>query len=134
MRLPSLHLLLERAIGVLRRFPWTLAVGIVAAAAASAHTELAASFYEGRTDERLLRLAFVAALGLPITIALTLLAEARWWSVAGRMAAMILALAGLAGFFVIWPGMEERHHVLRYFQLSAVLHLSVAFLPLLGTR
>ena len=41
-------------------------------------------------------------------------------------------LLGLAAFFLIWPGIERRHEVIRYLQLSAALHLSVAFLPFLG--
>ena len=52
---------------MLRRFPWTLAV-----AALAAFSAIVGSL--SGTDDAWERLAFVAALGLPLTIALTLLA------------------------------------------------------------
>jgi hypothetical protein len=125
MRFPSLAFLAERAAQVLRRFPWTLAAGSLAAAAGiTASTDGA--------DEVWLRLAFVAALGLPVTIALTLLAEVRGWPSSLRMAVLLGSVAALALFFLAWPGIEARHDAIRYFQLSAALHLGVAFLPFLG--
>jgi hypothetical protein len=125
MRFPSLALLAERAIQVLRRFPWTLAAGTLAAVAGIAATAKGAG-------DVWIRLAFVAALGLPVTIALTLLAEVRGWSGSLRMAVLVGSAAALALFFLAWPGIEARHEAIRYFQLSAALHLGVAFLPFLG--
>ena len=126
MRFPSLALLVEHAVAVLRRFPWTLGAGAVAAAAAIVASNSGA-------DDAWERLAFVAALGLPVTVAITLLAETRGWSAAGRTAAILGALLGLAAFYLAWPGMDRRHNAIRYFQLSAALHLGVAFLPFLGS-
>ena len=125
MRFPSLDLLARHAVLVLRRFPWTLAAGALAAFAG-----IVGSL--SGTDEAWERLAFVAALGLPLTIALTLLGEARAWSAAVRHLAVLGGIVALAAFFLAWPGMERRHEAIRYFQLSAALHLSVAFLPFLG--
>ena len=68
MRFPSLALLAEHAVAVLRRFPWTLGAGTVAAGAA-----IVASI--SGTEDVWARLSFVAALGLPVTVAVTLLAE-----------------------------------------------------------
>jgi hypothetical protein len=125
MRFPSLALLAERATQVLRRFPWTLAAGILAAVAGIAATTNGAG-------DVWIRLAFVAALGLPVTIALTLLAEVRGWPGSLRMAVLPGGVAALALFFLAWPGIEARHDAIRYFQLSAALHLGVAFLPFVG--
>ena len=110
---------------MLSRFPWTLGVGALAAFAA-----IVGSL--SGTDESWERLALVAALGLPLTIALTLLTETRRWSSAVRHLAVLGGLLALAAFFLGWPGIERRHDAIRYFQLSAALHLSVAFLPFLG--
>jgi hypothetical protein len=126
MRFPSLALLAEHAIAVLRRFPWTLGAGAVAAGAA-----IAASI--PGTDDAWARAAFVAALGLPVTVAITLLAETRGWSVAGRTLAILGGVLGLIAFFFAWPGIDRRHDAIRYFQLSAALHLCVSFLPFLGS-
>jgi hypothetical protein len=125
MRFPSLALLTERAAEVLRRFPWTLAAGTLAAVAGIVATTKGA-------EDVWTRLAFVAALGLPVTIALTLLAEVRGWPGSLRLAVLLGSAAALALFFLAWPGIEARHDAIRYFQLSAALHLGVAFLPFLG--
>ena len=127
MRFPSLALLGERAVAVARRFPWTLLSGAIAAAAAIYAVD-------GVGKEEWVRLGFVAALGLPLTIALTLLAERRRWSPALRRIAPALGLLALGGFYALWPGPEQKHEAIRYFQLSAVVHLAVAFLPLAGAR
>lgn len=125
MRFPSLDLLARNALAVLRRFPWTLAVGALAAFAAVVGSL-------SGTDEPWDRLAFVALLGLPLTIALTLLGETRGWTGGVRHLVVLGGLLGLTGFFLTWPGMERRHDAIRYLQLSAALHLTVAFLPFLG--
>ncbi|HEU4700521.1 MAG TPA: DUF4153 domain-containing protein [Gemmatimonadales bacterium] len=128
MRFPSLDLLAARALAVVRRFPWTLAAG-----AAAATFAIVASDMHGRAADPWGRAVFVALLGLPATIALTLTAEARGWSRAARLALPALALAALALFWRSWAGPEIKHEAIRFAQLAAVLHLAVAFLPFLGT-
>ena len=125
MRFPSLDLLARQAVAVLRRFPWTLAMGALAALAA-----IVGSL--SGTDDAWGRLAFVAALGLPLTIALALLGEAKGWSASLRHLAPLAGVLLLGAFFLVWPGMDRRHDAIRYFQLGATLHLAVAFLPFLG--
>jgi hypothetical protein len=125
MRLPSLALLADRAVAVLRRLPWTLGAGAAAAAFG-----IVATFPGG--EDAWSRMAFIAALGFPVTIAITLLGEARGWSARTRTALIVAGLLGLVAFYLVWPGMERRHDAMRYFQLSAALHLGVAFLPFLG--
>jgi hypothetical protein len=127
MRFPSLALLAERAVAVGRRFPWTLFAGAIAAGAA-------VYAVDGVGKEPWLRLAFVSALGLPTTVALTLLAERRRWSPALHLLAPGLGLVALGLFYAIWPGPDQKHEAIRYFQLSAVVHLAVAFLPYAGAR
>lgn len=128
MRFPSLDLLAARALAVLRRFPWTLAAG----AAAAAFGILATSTH-GPAEDAWGRAVFVAVLGLPATIALTLTAESHRWSRGVRLLLPPLALAALALFWRGWPGLDVKYEALRYAQLAAVLHLAVAFLPFVGT-
>lgn len=125
MRFPSLTVLAERATGVLRRFPWTMAVACAAAAAAI-------SMVHGNDAESAARLAMVAMLGIPLGVALTLWAEeharSALWSHVLNAAGVVL----LAGFYFAWPGPEQKHELIRYAQLSAALHLAVACAPFLG--
>jgi hypothetical protein len=125
MHFPSVLALAQRAREVLLCFPWTIAAGVVAAVATIVVTTDAGGAQSGR-------IAMVAALGLPLTVGLTLLAEERGWP-RGRSAALNAAgVLLLVLFYLIWPGPERKHEAIRYFQLSAGLHLLVAFLPFLG--
>ncbi|HMA43262.1 MAG TPA: DUF4153 domain-containing protein [Gemmatimonadales bacterium] len=127
MRFPSIATLVEHAAAVLRRFPWTLLAGAVAAAAGIFASTTGAN--DGWTH-----LAFVAALGLPLTLALSLLGETRGWGPGRRTGVLLGGIAGLGAFFLAWPGIEVAHEAIRYFLLSAALHLTVAFLPFLGAE
>src|SRR5688500_3921253 len=127
MRFPSLESLAAHGRAVVLRFPWTMAAGLVAATAAIVATTEAG-------DTPWVRVAMVAALGLPLSLARTLLAEERGWS-AGRAAAVNTAgLVLLVLFFMLWPGPDRKHEAIRYVQLSAGLHLLVATLPFWGNR
>jgi hypothetical protein len=129
MRLPSFVTLAERVREVVVRFPWTMAAGVLAATAAIIGTTRSGG--HGGHDEWL-RIAAVAALGLALTVALTLFAEERGWS-SGRKAGLNAAgVALLVLFYLVWPGPDQKHEAIRYFQLSAGLHLLVATLPFLG--
>jgi hypothetical protein len=125
VRFPSIATLVEHAASVLRRFPWTLAAAAVAAAAGIVASTSGA-------DDRWARLAFVAALGLPLTLSLSLLGEARHWAPGRRSLALACGVGALVVFFLVWPGIDQSYEAIRYFLLSAALHLTVAFLPFLG--
>ncbi len=127
MRFPSLHTLVTRAREVLARFPYPLLAGVVAAVCAVVATVHGA-------EDAWARAALVAALGLPLFFALTLLGEMHRWSLARLSLAVAVAASLLVGFFFAWPGLDQKHDAIRYFQLSAALHLAVAFLPFVGKR
>lgn len=125
MRFPSVLALAQRAREVLLRFPWTIAAGVTAAVASVVVTT-------DPVDAEWGRVAMVAALGLPLTVALTLWAEERGWPPGKSAAVNAAGVVLLVLFYLIWPGPERKHEAIRYFQLSAGLHLLVAFLPFLG--
>ena len=127
MRLPSIVTLAHQTREVLLRFPWTIAAGALAAAAA-----IIAMDEHRHAEQEWARIAMVAALGIPLSVALTLFAEERGWSTARRAALNAGGMALLVLFYLVWPGPERKHEVIRYFQLSAGLHLLVAVLPFLG--
>ncbi len=93
MRFPSVETLVVRTRDVLRRFPWPMLAGVVAAA-----ISIAATVSGGH--EEWARAAMVAALAIPLTIALTLFAEERGWD--GRRA-HLLNLAGVAILTLFGP-------------------------------
>jgi hypothetical protein len=125
MRFPSIAILIGHAAAVIRRFPWTLAAGGVAALAGNIAAGAGA-------DDIWVRLTLVAALGIPVTLALALLGETRGWAPSRKNAVLSAGVIGLAAFFAVWPGVEITHEAIRYGLLSAAVHLSVAFLPFLG--
>jgi hypothetical protein len=127
MRFPSLVTLAGRAREVLLRFPWTIGAGVFAAVAAIIATTKG-------SDPEWARVAMVGALGLPLTVALTLFAEERGWSATRTTALNAGGVALLGVFYLAWPGPERKHEAIRYFQLSAGLHLLVAVLPFFGQR
>jgi hypothetical protein len=130
MRLPSFVTLAERVREVVLRFPWTMAAGTVTAIAAIIGTTNART----ASPDEWPRIAAVAALGLALTVALTLFAEERGWSSTRKAGLNAAGVALLVLFYLAWPGPGAKHEAIRYFQLSAGLHLLVATLPFLGQR
>jgi hypothetical protein len=126
MRLPSFVSLADRVREVVLRFPWTMAAGI--------STAIAAIIATTRTGEQdhWLRIMAVTALGLPLTVALTLFAEERGWSATRKAVTNASGIALLVLFYLVWPGPDQKHEAIRYFQLSAGLHFLVATLPYMG--
>lgn len=122
MRFPSIDILAARALAILKRFPWTIAAGAAVAAAA-----IVASKHHA--DESVLRIALVAALGLPLTIALTLTAEVRRWSPLLRTGSLLAGVGALLLFYLDWTGLNGQGDGVRYLQVTTALHLAVAFLP-----
>jgi hypothetical protein len=127
MRFPSIAALYERARTVLLRFPWPLVTGAIAATAAIIGTNAG-----HETEELWVRLCLVALLGIPLTFGTAMLAERRRWSGMVHTGVVVAGILVLYWFFWTWPGPEQKHLLLRYLQLSAALHLSVAFLPWWG--
>ena len=125
MRFPSISALVTGAREVLFRFPWVLAAGTVAATAA-------VIMINGPNEDYWGRITLAAALGLPLLTALTLFAEQRGWTGTGKTALLAGGVLLLTGFYQVWPGPEEQYQAIRYFQLSAAVHLLVAFLPFVG--
>jgi hypothetical protein len=128
MRFPSVAILAERARAVILRFPWTMAAGVAAAIFAVVGSSQHAQ------EQFWLRATATAALGLPLSVALTLFLEERGWAGAPKAALNLGAFLLLGLFFWTWPGPNQKYEVIRYFQLSAGLHLLVAILPFTGQR
>ena len=124
MRFPSVTALTERAWIVALRFPWTLAAGAIAAAAACAAVDDPSA-----EADRWGRIAMTVMLAVPLSAAVTLAGERRGWSRAAGAALQLAGIALLALFYAGWPGPREQWEMLRYLQLSAALHLLVAVLP-----
>jgi hypothetical protein len=124
MRFPSVAALSERARAVLFRFPWPLAAGGVAATAA-----IIGSNSPNADEEFWARLCLVAMLAIPLSFGISVLAERRRWAGIVRTGLVAVGVLALYWFFWTWPGPEQKHLMLRYLQLSAAIHLSVAFLP-----
>jgi hypothetical protein len=127
MQFPSVAALSERAKTVLLRFPWPLAAGAVAAAAA-----IIGSNTNDSEEKFWVRLCLVAILGIPLTFALSILSERRRWTGVVRTSLIAVGVLGLYWFFWTWPGPEQKHLTIRYLQLSAAIHLAAAFLPFWG--
>lgn len=127
MRFPSFVTLADRAREVGLRFPWTMMAGVVTAFAAIMGTTRS-----GSQEDMWVRVAAVSALGLALTVALTLFAEERRWSPVKKAVLNAAGVLGLVLFYLVWAGPEPKYEAVRYFQLSAGLHLLVATLPFVG--
>lgn len=128
MRFPSIDALYQRARAVLLRFPWPIVAGVVAATAAI----IGSDSHNSIREEFWARLCLVALMAIPLTFAISLLAEWRRWAGILRTSVLAAAIVALYWFFWTWPGPEQKHLVLRYLQLSAAIHLAAAFLPFWG--
>lgn len=127
MRFPSIDALARQARAVLFRFPWVLAAGLVAAVAANVGVKS-----QGPDEDYWARVVLAILLGLPLFTALTLLAEQLRWDGLKKTGLLAAGALAIIGFYQVWPGARHDYDVIRYVQLSAALHLVVAFLPFLG--
>ena len=130
MRLPSISTLVSGAGAALRRFPFAIASGIMAAAGA-------VWLIEGAELQRTeltvpSNLFLVGMLGISLFIGMQVFAEHRRWP-AGRR--MLLALAGVAAlgiYFFMLPTnifLAYEHHLVTYALLIVAAHFAVAMAP-----
>jgi hypothetical protein len=83
-------------------------------------------------DELWQRWFFPATLGLPLLLALALLAERRAWPATQRALLGLGGILVLLAFALLWPRWSETAAITRWLQLSVAFHLLVAFLPFVG--
>ncbi len=130
MRLPSISTLVSGAGAALRRFPFAIASGIMAAAGA-------VWLIEGAELQRTeltvpSNLFLVGMLGISLFIGMQVFAEHRRWP-AGRR--MLLALAGVAAlgiYFFMLPTnvfLAYEHYLVTYALLIVAAHFAVAMAP-----
>jgi hypothetical protein len=129
-KFPSFQQLQTNAVGAIRRFPLTLLSAVVGTVAAIILIEDP----DDNVKHLLEKLIMVAYLGLPLFIALTLLAEKRQWrrqvAFAGQAVGVILLVAY---FFSLPEGVEDVGScMMRFALLSIGLHFLVACLPYIG--
>jgi len=127
LQLPTLGPILRGAGNGARRFPLTIVAAVVAALAAFLAVE------EIGSEDLHARLLLTATLGLPLFTGLRLLAGSWRWGAGARWGVDALGVAGLVAFYVAWPHWPEPLQAARYFQVSAALHLFVAFAPFVGS-
>ena len=127
MRLPSVSALIGRAADVLRQFPLTLLFAATAAV-------FAVAAVDAKDETQLARVAMVAMLGVPLSIGIALLTRYRGWSAARQALWQLAGVVLLLLFYRSWPGPDQKPDMLRYFQLSAIVHLGVSFLPFIRGR
>ena len=127
MRLPSIDRAVEGARRAFLRFPMVILSGIATAGAAMV-------VIDASDPDRWVRLGAAASLGLPLFTALSFLGLRRGLGPPMLWALRAAGLLVLAVFWWRWAGWSEEVAALRYFHLSAALHLLVAFVAYLGVR
>jgi hypothetical protein len=127
MRFPSVDRLTITGLAAARRFPLVLLCGVIAALSAALLPDSAIE------DEVLLGVLYASTLGLPLFLAVDLLAERHRWSDARLWTVRLVGIAVLVGLYVARSGWSEPVELMRYAQLSIALHLLVAVAPYLGS-
>jgi hypothetical protein len=123
VQLPSIQLVITEARAIAVRFPFVMFAALAAAVFGVLLVD----------DESLWqRWFFPSTLGIPLLLALALLAERRGWDMVLRALLGVGGLLVLLGFALLWPRWSETIAFTRWFQLSVALHLLVAFLPFVG--
>jgi len=125
VKLPSVDHLVREGRAAARRFPLALACALTSAGAAVIAVG-------GSDEEPWIRLVAAASLGLPLFIALALVAERLGWTRGRAWAVRGVGLAVLVAFYWRWPVWSGEIRTIRYFHLSAGLHLSAAVAAYVG--
>lgn len=125
MKLPSVEHLVARGRASATRFPLALAAAVVSAAAAV----VAAGPGD---DDPWIRLLAAASPGIPLFVAVRLLTERHRLSAAVTAALRTLGVALLATFYWRWSAWSGELAAIRYFHLSAGLHLAAAVVAYVG--
>ncbi|MBT8478078.1 MAG: DUF4153 domain-containing protein [Gemmatimonadetes bacterium] len=127
MRLPSIEQLVRAGRGSAGRFPLVFLSAAIAAAAG-------VLLPDSSIEDTLLGVLYVATLGIPLSLAVELVAERRGLSGLTRWMAGFLVVALLVAIYVGRLSWSEPVELLRYVQLSVAAHLLVAVAPYLGVR
>lgn len=127
MRLPSIEQLVSVGRSSARRFPLILLSAAVAAAAG-------ALLPDSSIEDTLLGVMYVASLGIPLALAVDLVAERRAPSRGILWIARAIVVALLVAVYVGRLSWSEPVELLRYVQLSVAAHLLVAVAPYMGVR
>ena len=128
MRLPSIEQLVRVGRTSAARFPFVLLSAAIAAAAGVLLPESSID------DDILTGFLYVATLGIPLFLAIDLVAERRGTSERARWIARLAAVALLVAIYIGRLSWSEPVELLRYVQLSVAAHLLVAVSPYLGVR
>lgn len=130
MKLPSLKILLERALQTLRRFPLVLMSAAVATVVSVYMIE-----HDGKVSPMLENLLPAAALGIGLSYMLTVLAEKRNWSPALTWLAQSAGVLTLVFYYFTLPSTgiaESEAHGMRFLLFALVVHSLVSFAPYLN--
>ena len=128
-RLPSSEYLYNSLRTIIRRFPFVSLCALFGTAIAINLVD------SGDIAEELIKqkLLMVAALGLPLFIALTVFGEGKNWIGKKVLVLKAVAVVALVIYYFSLPEqvVETGSHFLRFWLLMLGLHLAVAFLPFL---
>lgn len=128
MRLPSIEQLIRSGRTSAGRFPFVLLSGAVAAATG-------VLMPDSSIDEEILQgILYVATLGIPLFLAIDLVAERQRASARAVWIARVVGIAFLVGIYVARPTWSDPVQVFRYVQLSVAAHLLVAVAPYASVR
>jgi len=127
MRLPSIEQLVRVGRSSASRFPLALLSAVIAATAG-------VLLPDSSMEDTLIGFLYVATLGIPLFLALDLVAERRGSSARTLWINRLIAVAFLVAVYIGRQSWSETVDVLRYVQLSVAAHLLVAVAPYLGVR
>jgi len=129
-KFPSFQQLQTAVVATFRRFPLTLLSAVVGTVAGV----LLVEYHDDLGGQSLEKLLMVAALGLPLFTALTLLVEKRKWRMQTAFAVQLAGVLLLVAYYFSLPDhvMETALHSIRFVLLGLGLHFLVACLPYIG--